>query len=484
MAMRTHMRPPCLSSPSLWAGNLDAGGTPKQLPRILGFTSTFATTAQNGVDKRHPASPQARMNQNPGQDNEVVAFLEKTGLSSLAEVFTKNGFDDLETLLATEDEDLRAIGFSDQNVANVRNLISDHQAQKDPKSGNGKMAVVAFLGEIGLVQYSDKLLAGGFDDLETLALIEDADMKDFGIPRGHALKLRKRLDERLRKNDAAGALAGIRESDRLRVRTFESNCATPTAWSLASPCSLLGSRRPRQDYSSSLWDRNKSRPVTYFTPSENAKSAAEKSWDEVQTLGIYTFGELLYKNTFKLAPQAIQLFPKQVRRRYLNWNEDSSDEVCNRNGKVESAALKNLFSKVVSAVGCTVAGLNDITNLVPMLTMLGARHVHYKVPEIYWPILGKALDMTLAELLGCSYTSEVQKEWASVFSLISNIMIEGMRSAAKTRFLGTKPNADGDNASVVSEPFSTAETADTDTPSTRITLCRHDSTCGSAFDGF
>merc|ERR1719499_2426606 len=100
-------------------------------------------------------------------------------------------------------------------------------------------------------------------------------------------------------------------------------------------------------------------------------------------MGTFEFGELLYRNTFKLAPEAISLFPREVRQRYRLWHDESSGDSCGEEEDVtaiQSAALRNLFAKVVQAVGCTVAGLHDFAKLVPMLTTLGGRHMHYKVP--------------------------------------------------------------------------------------------------------
>lgn len=65
---------------------------------------------------------------------------------------------------------------------------STGHAESDPNH-----PVVLFLEEAGLGQYAKTLLRNGFDDLDTLCDIEDTDMKDLGIPRGHTLKLKKRL---------------------------------------------------------------------------------------------------------------------------------------------------------------------------------------------------------------------------------------------------------------------------------------------------
>merc|ERR1712194_559664 len=99
----------------------------------------------------------------------------------------------------------------------------------------------------------------------------------------------------------------------------------------------------------------------------------------------------------------------------------------------QSVALRKLFAKVINAVGCTVAGLRDAGSLVPMLLALGNRHIAYGVPESYWEVLGQALDMTLADILGEDYTMEVKSAWATVYKFMSSIMIQGLREAIKRR---------------------------------------------------
>merc|ERR1711972_199258 len=163
---------------------------------------------------------------------------------------------------------------------------------------------------------------------------------------------------------------------------------------------------------------------------DQGRSAVEQSWEKVQALGAYAVGELLYKHTFQLAPEAMGIFPPEVRQKYRDWSADEGSE---DEDLWESAALRKLFGKVINAIGCTVAGLSDMSKLVPMLTKLGMRHINYGVSEAHWPILGQALDLTLRDILGASYTHEVQQAWTTVYGFTSSIMIEGLRQAIKAR---------------------------------------------------
>merc|ERR1712194_826255 len=57
--------------------------------------------------------------------------------------------------------------------------------------------VAVFLEGHGLGQYADAMVGSGFDEMETLMEIEDSDLRDLGVPRGHALKLRRHLRQHM-----------------------------------------------------------------------------------------------------------------------------------------------------------------------------------------------------------------------------------------------------------------------------------------------
>jgi len=173
------------------------------------------------------------------------------------------------------------------------------------------------------------------------------------------------------------------------------------------------------------------------------KTAVERSWERVQALGTFAVGEMLYRHTFVIDPDVMELFPAEVRFKYRDWTADEggSDE----SNLYESPALRKLFSKFVNAIGCTVAGLHDFARLVPMLTQLGARHANYGLNEGHWPILGKALMYTLRDCLGDEFTSEVEAAWSMVYGFMSNIMIEGLRGALANKLRKGGPGSTGDD---------------------------------------
>merc|ERR1712083_692043 len=60
---------------------------------------------------------------------------------------------------------------------------------------------------------------------------------------------------------------------------------------------------------------------------------------------------------------------------------------------------------------------------------LGGRHIVYNRNEAFWPTLGKAVNITLTELLGDGFTPEVENAWNVVYGFTSSIMISGLRQA-------------------------------------------------------
>lgn len=339
------------------------------------------------------------------ESSAVLAFLRDIGLEQYSMQLLQNGFDDIETLFAMEDGDMKDLGIPPVYVVKMRRRLQELQRQglQPGRDLDENHPVMQFLEEAGLAQYAKVLLRSGFDDLETLLDIEDSDMKELGIPRGHAVKLKKRLREyqlQQYEREEEQPIHVIAQQQVLQVRT---------------PL-----RKPGQIPTSALRSM----------PTEQMKSAVEQSWEHVQALGTYSVGEILYRNTFAIMPEAIHLFPSHVRMKYREWSQDESIDESN---VYESPALRKLFSKFLNAIGCVVAGIHDSGKLVPMLTQLGARHINYGVSEAHWQAMGKALNATLREILATSFTSEVEGAWSMAYSFMSSIMIEGLRSAATAR---------------------------------------------------
>jgi len=276
---------------------------------------------------------------------------------------------------------------------------------------NESNRVFEFLEEHGLAQYAEAVLGSGFVEMESLLEADDADLKDLGLLRGHALKLKRHLCE--------------------YVRSLASGSDCEEGWAQASAAELsgqvaCGTRLPRSMHSWQAHAAMAKPPVYQLEAAEAMKGDVRESWEVIQETGTEVVGEHLYKVFFELMPESMSCFPLEVRLKYREWTADESEE---EDDLLTSAALRRLFAKVLNAIGGVVAGLQDSSKLVPLLTSLGRRHIGYGVNEAFWPALGTALNTTLSDLLGDGFTNEVENAWNVVYGFTSSIMIAGLRQA-------------------------------------------------------
>jgi len=381
----------------------------------MGLASRGATVGNANLNSSKGPTGQGSYDPN----NEVAIFMKEAGFQMYTAVMLQNGFDDIETLLAVEDADLRSMGVPSYHAMRLKKSLQDLRRSLGPDESDPNHPIVAFLSSAGLGQYAGAIIRSGFDDMETLLLIEDGDLKELGVPRGHAVKLRKRL----REHELSSAAA---QDDHI----YYQKARIPMGRNPASAQQQRWKPNTRQTTSRPGQGLNLQMPAAaelHQVSNDQVKSAVEKSWEQVQALGSYIVGEILYRHTFEIDPAAMDLFPVEVRQKYREWTVEEGGE--EDQDIWSSAALKKLFSKFINAIGCTVAGLNDMSKLVPMLTKLGARHINYGVCEDHWQVLGRALRMTLSEILKEEYTHEVESAWTTVYGFMASIMIQGLRQA-------------------------------------------------------
>merc|ERR1712051_56894 len=121
------------------------------------------------------------------------------------------------------------------------------------------------------------------------------------------------------------------------------------------------------------------------------KGDVQRSWDKIQEVGTFVVCEHVIMAFFELVPETMECFPLHVRLKYREWTPDEGEE---ESDLATSVALRKLFAKVLNVLGSCVAGLQDPSRLVPVLTSLGARHISYGVSVSYWPALGQAINWT------------------------------------------------------------------------------------------
>eukprot|EP00441_Pelagodinium_beii_P033143 CAMPEP_0197640684 /NCGR_PEP_ID=MMETSP1338-20131121/14888_1 /TAXON_ID=43686 ORGANISM="Pelagodinium beii, Strain RCC1491" /NCGR_SAMPLE_ID=MMETSP1338 /ASSEMBLY_ACC=CAM_ASM_000754 /LENGTH=364 /DNA_ID=CAMNT_0043213555 /DNA_START=88 /DNA_END=1182 /DNA_ORIENTATION=- len=264
----------------------------------------------------------------------------------------------------------------------MRNTLPNKSKQKLSVQRN---PVAIFLNNAGLGRYAETLIGNGFDDMETLLDIEEEHMRQLGMPPGHIVKLKKRLRQ-------------MQETP-----TVDDATQQQVVQVTRSPASI---RQP--------------------DCTANQMTTVQMSWVHVQNMGTDKVGEIFYKKFFKLRPESKDLFPLSVRARYRDWSsgvEEAEDDLDN------SPALRKLWAKVIDAVGSAVAGLQDVSKLVPMLHRLGMRHHNYHMKTEYFEDAALVLIEVLKEGLGDNFTSEIEQAWVMVYSFMTATMIAGLRSA-------------------------------------------------------
>ena len=131
-----------------------------------------------------------------------------------------------------------------------------------------------------------------------------------------------------------------------------------------------------------------------------------ESWKLVQKIGYDKFGPILFKNLFKIQPDLLQLF---------SFKDEAN--------LYQSEALKKHAKIVTETVGQAVAGLVDLASLIPILTSLGKKHKKFGIMPEHYPVLQKALFMTLEQGLKKRFTQEIKTSWERIFEIISDTMI-------------------------------------------------------------
>lgn len=170
--------------------------------------------AQNGVGRADPACKSA---------NRVVAldrraldavavepsirrrcsvdmFLYRLGLELYLQVFLQNGFDEMDTLREIEDDDMRQLGMLPYHIQQLRQSLVENRAEEALAAN----PVAVFLRSHGLGVHANSFVQSGFDEMDLLFELEDADLNDLGVSRGHALKLRRHLRELQTQGEASG----------------------------------------------------------------------------------------------------------------------------------------------------------------------------------------------------------------------------------------------------------------------------------------
>lgn len=113
--------------------------------------------------------------------------------------------------------------------------------------------------------------------------------------------------------------------------------------------------------------------------------------------------DLFYDRLFAVSPKLRELFPADLREQ-----------------------KRKLMQMIATAVG----GLNDLSQLVPAVKALGARHSRFGVTTEHYRLVGEALLWTLERGLGRHFTPEVRSAWAKVYHVLAATMQAGAMEVA------------------------------------------------------
>jgi hemoglobin-like flavoprotein len=153
-------------------------------------------------------------------------------------------------------------------------------------------------------------------------------------------------------------------------------------------------------------------------PSVMARAAQAKAVEEDRNVQVTSTWKLVeanleangvafFRNVFRIAPGALQLFSfRDVPNLY------------------ESKELKTHAVKVMSTVGVAVAGLNEVAKLIPVLVMLGKKHLTYGVLPAHYDVVGQALLETLEMGLGEHWTPAAKHAWGAVYGTVGAVQVE------------------------------------------------------------
>jgi hemoglobin-like flavoprotein len=79
--------------------------------------------------------------------------------------------------------------------------------------------------------------------------------------------------------------------------------------------------------------------------------------------------------------------------------------------------------KLVQTLGMVVAGIDDLSSLLPALETLGQRHAAYGVTPAHYEALGDALLWAIDRALGDVFDGSTRQAWAAAYDLLATTMV-------------------------------------------------------------
>jgi len=89
--------------------------------------------------------------------------------------------------------------------------------------------------------------------------------------------------------------------------------------------------------------------------------------------------------------------------------------------------------KLMIAIAMVVAALDKLETILPSVKELGRRHHEYGVQKRHYDVVGAALLWTLEIGLGNGWTRELSDAWATAYTVLATVMMEGADTPRPTR---------------------------------------------------
>lgn len=91
--------------------------------------------------------------------------------------------------------------------------------------------------------------------------------------------------------------------------------------------------------------------------------------------------------------------------------------------------LRRQKSMLLATLVVLRKSLRDLDRIVPALRDLGARHVAYGARAEHYPVVGRALIASMAEVAGGAWQPEYERAWSAAFEVVVGAMLEGAAAA-------------------------------------------------------
>lgn len=87
--------------------------------------------------------------------------------------------------------------------------------------------------------------------------------------------------------------------------------------------------------------------------------------------------------------------------------------------------------RLVGALGYTVANVDNLDALVPVLQQLGRDHRKFGVAAEHYPLVGEALLETLRYFLGDRWDADLAQAWSQAYTVVAKVMSDAADEAAQ-----------------------------------------------------